>query len=195
MASRARSRRRFRSSTSRLTVQRYALGRLGGEEQHVDAAGEVRPSTGNARAAPERSPIVYEVNVNVSGGRVLPAWRTTAARILLGLAAAGAVVSFASGVGRTMDAGPATQAVEAWRTLGFAAFAGLFALLAWRPLGYPGVFEIVIANKAALAVLGLTILASADGASDFVVFDGILTIALVAAYVLVDGWTAWRRGR
>ena len=76
---------------------------------------------------------------------------------------------------------------------GFAAFAGLFALLAWRPRGYPGVFEIVIANKAALAILGITVLASADGASEFVVFDGGLSIALVAAYVLVDGWTAWRR--
>jgi hypothetical protein len=111
------------------------------------------------------------------------------------LAAAGALVSFATGIGRTMDAGPATQAVEVWRTIGFAAFAGLFALLAWRPRGYPGVFEIVIANKVALAVLGLTVLASADGASEFVVFDGILSIALVAAYVLVDGWTAWRQAR
>ena len=92
-----------------------------------------------------------------------------------------------------MDAGPATQALEAWRTLGFAAFAGLFALLAWRPRGYPGVFEIVVANKAALAILGITVLASADGATELVVFDGGLSIALVAAYVLVDGWTAWRR--
>ena len=136
--------------------------------------------------------MMYEVNLTASAERVLPSWRTTTARILLGLAAAGAVISAASGVGRTMDAGPATQAVEAWRTIGFATFAGLFALLAWRPRGYPGVFEIVIANKAALAVVGLTILASADGASDFVVFDGILTIALAAAYILVEGWMAWR---
>ena len=131
--------------------------------------------------------------MNRSTEHVLPAWRASAARILLGLAAVGAVVSCASGVGLTMDSGPATQALEAWRTLGFAAFAGLFALLAWRPRGYPGVFEIVIANKAALAILGITVLASADGASEFVVFDGGLSIALVAAYVLVDGWTAWRR--
>jgi hypothetical protein len=54
------------------------------------------------------------------------------------------------------------------------------------------VFEIVIANKAALAVVGLTILSAADGASDLVVFDGILTIALATAYILVEGWMAWR---
>ena len=135
---------------------------------------------------------MHEVNLHVAVERVVPSWRTTTARILLGLAATGAVVSAASGVGRTMDAGPATQAVEAWRTIGFGTFAGLFALLAWRPRGHRGVFEIIIANKAALAVLGLTILASADGASEFVLFDGILTIALATAYVLVEGWMAWR---
>lgn len=135
---------------------------------------------------------MYEFKLDGSAGRVLPAWRITAARILLGLAAAGAGVSFLVGIGRTVDAGPVTQAVEAWRTVGFAAFAGLFALLAWRPRGYPGVFEITIANKAALAALGATLLASADGASELVIFDGALAIALAAAYVLVEGWTAFR---
>ena len=135
---------------------------------------------------------MYEVKLDMAAHVALPAWRTTGARILLGVTSLGAAVSFATGIGQTMDAGQATQAVEAWRTVGFAAFAGLFVLLAWKPRGYPGVFEIVIANKAALAVLGLTVLASADGASDFVVLDGILTVALVAAYVLVEGWAAWR---
>ena len=136
-----------------------------------------------------------EIDVNVPRWRVLPAWRMTTARVLLGVAAAGAFTSFVLQVGPTMDAGPATQAVEAWRTVGLAAFAGFFALLAWRPLAYPGVFEIAIASKAALAVLGLTALPSADHASEFVDFDGILAVVLVAAYLLVDGWTAWRSAR
>jgi hypothetical protein len=79
--------------------------------------------------------------------------------------------------------------------VGLATFAGLFALLTWRPLAYPGVFEIAIASKAALVTLGLTMLASADDASEFVVFDGVLAAALVAAYLLADGWTAWRSAR
>ena len=136
---------------------------------------------------------MFEVNLHVSAGGVPAGRRVTAARILLGLAAVGAAVSFLAGIGRTVDAGPATQAVEAWRMVGFAAFAGLFALLAWQPRGYPGVFEITIANKAALAALGLTLVASADGAPEFVIFDGVLTIALLAAYILVEGWTAFRR--
>lgn len=94
-----------------------------------------------------------------------------------------------------MDAGPATQAVEAWRMVGLATFAGLFALLAWRPLAYAGVFEIAIGSKGALAVLGLTLISSADHASEYVAFDGTLTVVLVAAYLLVDGWTAWRSAR
>jgi len=126
---------------------------------------------------------------------VLPAWRMTTARVLLGVAAAGAFISFVLQVGPTMDAGPATQAVEAWRMVGLAAFAGFFALLAWRPLAYPGVFEIAIVSKAALAVLGLTLLASADHGSEYVVFDGMLTVVLLAAYLLADGWTAWRIAR
>ena len=97
--------------------------------------------------------------MNASTRRVLPAWRMTTARVLLGIAAAGAFTSFVLQVGPTMDAGPATQAVEAWRMVGLATFAGLFALLAWRPLAYPGVFDLAIASKAALALRGLTIVA------------------------------------
>ena len=133
---------------------------------------------------------VTSANVSRSGG--LPAWRMTTARVLLGIAAIGAFTSFVLKIGPTVDAGPATQAVEAWRMVGLATFAGLFALLTWRPIGYPGVFEIAIGSKVALAVLGLTLVASADDASDFVVFDGTLAVVLVAAYLFARGWTPWR---
>ena len=59
----------------------------------------------------------------------------------------------------------------------------------------PGVFEIAIVSKAALAVLGLTLLASADHGSEYLAFDGMLTLVLLAAYFLADGWTAWRMAR
>ena len=36
-------------------------------------------------------------------------------------------------------------------------------------------------------------LSGVDGASDFVVVDGILVVLLIAAYVLTRGWTAWSR--
>ena len=40
-------------------------------------------------------------------------------------------------------------------------------------------FEIVIVSKTALAIVGLTILGSADDASKLVVFDGILAVLAV----------------
>lgn len=135
------------------------------------------------------------IGANLSKERTLPAWRMMTARALLGIAAAGAFTSFVLQIGPTIDAGPTTQAVEAWRMVGLATFAGLFALLAWRPLSYPGMFEIAIASKAALAILGLTVISSADDASDFVVFDGTLAVILAAAYLLAHGWTAWRSAR
>jgi hypothetical protein len=94
-----------------------------------------------------------------------------------------------------LDAGPTTQAVGAWRMVGLAAFAGLFAFLAWRPLAYPGALEIAIVSKAALAVLGLTLLASADHGSEYLAFDGIVTVVLLAADLLADGWAVWRSVR
>ncbi|MBM7808225.1 hypothetical protein JOD57_004062 [Geodermatophilus bullaregiensis] len=35
-------------------------------------------------------------------------------------------------------------------------FAGLFALLAWRPLGYRGVWELVIFHKVAVTTTALS---------------------------------------
>ena len=45
--------------------------------------------------------------------------------------------------------------VETWRAYGLVVFAGLFALLAWNPLGHRGLWELVIAHKVALTVTAL----------------------------------------
>ncbi len=45
--------------------------------------------------------------------------RDQAARVLLVLAAAGALVAMISAIGTVADAGPATRLVETWRLLGF----------------------------------------------------------------------------
>jgi hypothetical protein len=89
------------------------------------------------------------------------------------------------------DAGPEASMVETWRLAGLATFAGLFALLAYRPRHYPGVWELVILNK---LILTLAALASAPGtrnAGEVAVADGALSVALVVAYLLCRGWQAW----
>lgn len=117
--------------------------------------------------------------------------RDQAARVLLVLAAAGALVAMISAIGTVADAGPATRMVETWRLLGFGTFAGLFALLAYRPRYYAGVWELAIANKLTLALFGLAYGAGTKDASNVLASDGTLALLLVAAYVLSRGWRAW----
>jgi hypothetical protein len=115
----------------------------------------------------------------------------TGARLLMGLAAVGALAAAATSIQAVRDAGPETLAVEIWRFAGFVLFSGLFALLAYRPLHYAGVWELVIVNKLVLTIAALTYASDADGAGGVALVDGILTGALLAAYLLSRGWRAW----
>jgi len=131
-------------------------------------------------------------NTNWKGRRD---WRDWAGRALLALAAIGAAVAFVSALGDVTGATDPTRVLVTWRFLGLGFFAGVFALLAIRPRGHAGLFELAILNKAALAVLGLAYGPGVTGAPSLVIFDGGLAVVLVAAYVLTRGWTAWRTGR
>jgi hypothetical protein len=115
----------------------------------------------------------------------------TGARVLMGLAAAGALAAAATSIQVVRNAGPESQMVEIWRLAGFVLFSGLFALLAYRPLHYAGVWELVIVNKLALTIAALTYASDAAGAGAVAVVDGILTGVLLAAYLLSRGWSAW----
>ena len=111
--------------------------------------------------------------------------------ILASIAAAGAMVM---GISNISSAGANTLTVEIWRIVGLGTFAGLFALLSYRPLHYPGVWELVILNKLALTVVALTYGSGADGARETAAVDGVLTVVLIFAYILSEGWKAWRKG-
>jgi hypothetical protein len=115
----------------------------------------------------------------------------TGARVLMGPAALGALGAAVSSIQVVQDAGPETLIVEVWRLVGFILFSGLFALLAYRPLQYAGVWEMVIFNKLALTIAALTYASDADGAREVALVDGILTGVLLTAYVLSRGWRAW----
>jgi len=117
--------------------------------------------------------------------------RDRAAQILLVLAAVGAVFAVIGAIDAVADATPATRMVETWRMLGFAAFAGMFLLLAYRPRLYAGVWELAILNKLGLTLTALTYGAQVDGARTALFADGAITLMLLAAYVLSRGWRAW----
>ena len=69
------------------------------------------------------------------------------------------MVSAVSALSSVVAANDSTRGVEVWRMYGLAVFAGLFVLLALRPRRYRGVWELAIANKLALTVTGMALLA------------------------------------
>ena len=124
-----------------------------------------------------------------------PGWRDRLGTLLLSVCAVGAIVSAVSAVATVSSAGAATEAVETWRLVGFAFFAGIFSLLALAPRQLRGLWELTIAAKLALPVAGATFLRGSTDAGTFVIFDGIVTVLLIAAYVSMAGWTAPRPHR
>lgn len=117
-------------------------------------------------------------------------------RIATGLmlvCALGAGYAFVTSIARAQAAGPDVQQAETWRVLGYAFFAGLFALLAFWPRRYPGLWELLIVNKAALAVAEAALIGrQVAAARSSALADLILTLVLVAAYVLSRGYASWR---
>src|SRR5262245_54931224 len=124
-----------------------------------------------------------------------PAWRDRLGTLLLSVCAAGAIVAAVSAIDTVADAGSTTEAVETWRLVGFVFFAGVFVLLALAPRQLRGLWELTIVAKLALPVAGATFLRGSTDATTFVIFDGLVTALLVAAYVSMAGWTAPRPHR
>ena len=89
----------------------------------------------------------------------------------------------------------APKIAETWRLYGLVVFTGLFALLALRPLQYRGAWELVLFNKLALTVTALayTAYGGISGTAGIVVWDGGLSLLLIAAYICCRGWTAGPR--
>ncbi|MGW4155878.1 hypothetical protein ACWEDF_22265 [Micromonospora chersina] len=117
-------------------------------------------------------------------------------RVLLWLAAIGAVAAALGAYGAVADAEPAVTVVETWRAYGFVVFAGLFALLAVRPRGHRAVWVLVIFHKVAMTMTALAYSrdAAIEGTGTVLVFDGALSVLLVLALVLCRGWVAEPRG-
>jgi hypothetical protein len=114
-------------------------------------------------------------------------------RVLLWIAAVGAAAAAVSAVATVVGAGGTTKVVETWRLYGFIVFAGLFVLLALRPLAQRGVWELAMLNKVALTVTALAYAAygGISGAGSMAAWDGVLSLVLIAAYVCCRGWAAW----
>jgi len=112
-------------------------------------------------------------------------------RGLAALAALATGVAFVNGVLLTVNASDDRLFIEGWRVSSFSIFAALFALLAVRPRQAAGVWEIVLAGKAALVVFG-ALIGDVPEARLSAIIDFGLVAVVAAAYVLCRGWLAWR---
>jgi hypothetical protein len=130
---------------------------------------------------------------NVSQGDFMttyaaPVRDSRAASALLWICASAAVLATVSAVPGALAADSVSRFVEIWRVVGFATFAGLFAVLAARTTQVPsGVWLVVIANKLVLTIAGLTLAADTPGAAQAAGWDGALTVLLVIAFLLTRG--------
>ncbi|QKG85078.1 hypothetical protein GXN76_11775 [Kroppenstedtia pulmonis] len=119
--------------------------------------------------------------------------RTTIARWIMVFCAFSAAVAFVTGVEKAFTAPEDQKIVELWRLFGFIVFAAIFSFLAMAPLGYPGIWEIVIFHKLAMAVCALFFMGdNVDGAGFIALIDGLLAILIITAYLLSKGYTSWK---
>lgn len=105
---------------------------------------------------------------------------------MLWVCALGAAASALASLGAVAAAAPETRIAETWRGYGLLVFAGLFALLASRPGQHPVVWLLAIGHKAAVTVTALAYAGSGvSDATTVAVADGVVTVFLVAAYLLI----------
>lgn len=132
----------------------------------------------------------------MSGSTQTAGRRSTRDRIstvLLLIAASGALFGFFAAIPGTREAGGDSQLVEMWRMWGLLAFSGIFLLLAVRPRGLPGIWEVVFFHKAAVAATAFFMRSSdSDSAGEVALIDGMLAVLIAVAYVLSRGYASWR---
>ena len=123
-------------------------------------------------------------------------WRDRISAFLLVIAAIGAIGACIMILLSGDLADPALQVPLIWQATGYIVFAGLFLLLAAAPRAYPGVWELCIFQKGAMAIAALALIALGNTAAVTVLWvDGVLFVMLVIAYILSGGFTAWGRFR
>ncbi|WP_433238589.1 hypothetical protein ACQPYK_31060 [Streptosporangium sp. CA-135522] len=113
--------------------------------------------------------------------------RRRTGRLLAGTAALLALLAgLSSGIAEVTAAGDATLMIQTWRMYGLLLFAGLFALLAWRPEGNGPLWALVIADKAAVSLTAVVYVVRGDvaQAGTTVGWDGAITVMLIVAFFL-----------
>ena len=112
-------------------------------------------------------------------------------RLILAVVVLLTFVAFADGLRRMSIASADRIWIETWRTFAYVVFAGLFAILAWKPRTSPGVWELVLGHKTAVVLFGLWLGSHFPGVSLAVRIDLLLVVLISAAWVMCRGWLSW----
>lgn len=118
--------------------------------------------------------------------------RRATGRTLLIISALGAAGFAGWSLAQLQLASTETFLSDAWHAFGLIVFAGLFALVAWRPRAYPGLMELTIVHSIGMFVLAFTN-QDAAGATATMILHGLLALALLIAYVVLGCVKAWGR--
>lgn len=143
--------------------------------------------TAAAATSPVRTATVPTASV------AAPATRDRIGRALMALNAVAALGAFASGLAITAGVSDDRLISELWRTLAYVVFAGIWTLLAVAPRRHPGLWELLLLQKAAVTVFAFVMWERLTDAPATALIDLGVTVTTLAAYVLCRGWRAWRR--
>jgi hypothetical protein len=122
-----------------------------------------------------------------------PRWADRIGRTLLALDAASTIgFAFVDGIRRVTQAADAQVMMEFWVTTAYLVFAGLWAILAWAPRRYRGIWELILIQKIAVTAFAWILIDKPDAVRN-TISDTSLVVTTIVAYVLCRGWYTWRK--
>ncbi len=99
-----------------------------------------------------------------------------------------------AGLFSPLPAPPELAYTVGWRRMASLVFAGLFLLLAYKPRRYPGVWELCLFHRAALALYAAYLTAGGQNERPAIAINAIILALLLIAYILTGAY-AWRAVR
>ncbi|AQZ62550.1 unnamed protein product [[Actinomadura] parvosata subsp. kistnae] len=114
-------------------------------------------------------------------------------RTLMAVDAVATLVALVNGILIMNSVADDRVITEAWRTLAYVVFAGIWAILAVAPRRQWGLWELLLFHKGAITIYCFVMWDKPDAVQTAFI-DLSLVVTTAVAYVLCRGWTSWRTG-
>ncbi|WP_063813424.1 hypothetical protein [Herbidospora daliensis] len=120
-------------------------------------------------------------------------WADRTGRVIMAVNAVATLAAFAGGLFITAEVADERVITEAWRTLAYIVFAGIWAILAVAPRRQWGLWELLLFQKGGITIYSFVMWHLPD-APRTAFIDLAVTVTTLIAYVLCRGWSSWRTG-